>query len=174
MWRWRANDTWLLSPRSASRSPSGEPFSPGWVEKHTGEHEGAAPLTLHSCRGQNVALNLLCVVFFYIPIMQETTLCWCAVGGASQRAISRGTDGSAAAAAPWLRTRTGLRSACLPPRLRHGPAESPPIPPGRPSCRTAGSGSLATRTHHTDTHTHAKTAKRVFINAITKDVVCHV
>lgn len=79
--------------------------------------------------------------------------CGIEMGRASQRAIFRGTDGSAAAAAPWTRTRRSHRPACRSPPLLC-PVESPPTPPCPPFYRTEGSGNLAetnTDAHHGNT-----------------------
>lgn len=72
------------------------------------------------------------------------------MGKASQQAIFHGTDGSAAAAAPWTRTRRSHRPACHSPPLLCR-VESPPTPPCPPSYRTEGSGNLAET--NTDAHT---------------------
>lgn len=79
--------------------------------------------------------------------------CGSKVSSVLQQVIFPGTDGSAAAAAPWLRTRRGHRSACRSPLLLCW-VESPPTPPCLPSYRTEGSGNLAERDTDAYTQSH--------------------
>lgn len=93
-------------------------------------------------------------------------LCHCEASSVSQQVISRGTDGSAAAAAPWPRTRTSRHSACCPPPLLCR-AQSPLIPPCLPFYRTEGSGNLTAGNKSTQIHTRTQTARQVFTQART-------
>lgn len=76
----------------------------------------------------------------------EMWACVCGgkVSSVSQQVIFPGTDGSAAAATPWLRMRRGHRSACRSPLLLCW-VESPLTPPCLPSYHTEGSGNLVKR-----------------------------
>lgn len=110
--------------------------------------------------GETVAFITMSFCFLRLSLTSFYSLFLCAENKRQrcvlQQVIFRDTDGSAAAAAPWLRMKMSRCSACCSPLLLCW-AESPPTPPCPLSYRKEGSGNLVNTNRDTQTATETYT-----------------